>query len=446
MKTNEIYETITNKVIEGMKTAGSWKKLWRSASPVSLEGHFYQGVNLLLLASSNFNSPVWASFNQIRSNGGTVNKGEKGTFVVFTTTLKDTDSDGKESKRWMLKYYYVFNTDQCSWDEKGLAKIQKVSRIPNNLNPDNLSAEEIIKNYPNGPQIEFKTSFNPCYIPALDTVRMPHKVQFDNSPAFYNAYFHEAVHSTGHESRLNREMLGMSASGKESYSKEELIAELGSSYLSALSNNNYDLAFTSAYVASWAKVLQDNISWVVWAASQASKAVNHILGITINSTPEYKTENSNSEVAEERPHYGRKQTIYRLFFAKTPQIARVAQKEAQSIVIPGFESFVFYVHPVLSNASSYWSVTEGYSGVGLNGVHVTKKAAFEDAKAVLDRVGFDHAKKVILEHWSRLGNVYDHRIAEVDVYQKEMDVEEMTNEEIKEFHAIRKMKRMLSVE
>ena len=65
---------------------------------------------------------------------------------------------------------------------------------------------------------------------------------------------------------------------------------------------------------------------------------------------------------------------------------------------------------------------------------------------MLERVGFDQAKKVILEHWSRTGNIYDHRVAEVDVYQKEMDVEEMTNEEIKEFHAIRKMKRMLNAE
>ena len=82
MKTNEIYETITNKVIEGMKTAGSWKQLWSNPSPVSLAGHYYQGVNQLLLACSDYKSPVWASFNQIRSNGGTVNKGEKGTFIA----------------------------------------------------------------------------------------------------------------------------------------------------------------------------------------------------------------------------------------------------------------------------------------------------------------------------------------------------------------------------
>ena len=445
MKTNEIYETITNKVIEGMKTAGSWKQLWSNPSPVSLAGHYYQGVNQLLLACSDYKSPVWASFNQIRSNGGTVNKGEKGTFIVFTTTLKDVDVDGNEKKHWMLKYYYVFNTDQCTFDEKGMARIAKFAEFENHFNPDNLTADEIIKNIPSGPNIEFKTSFHPCYIPSLDTVRMPHKVQFKNSEAYYSAIYHELVHSSGHMSRLNREMTGMSEAGKESYSKEELIAELGASFLNAISGNNYDLAFSSAYIASWAKVLKDNVSWVVWAASNASKAVNYMLGKPLH-TYEEQTENSNCEVAEARPHYGRKQTIYRLFFAKTPQIARVAQKQAQSIVIPGFESFVFYVHPVLSNASSYWSVTEGYSGVGLNGVHVTKKAAFEDAKAVLERVGFDHAKKVILEHWSRTGNVYDHRIAEVDVYQKEMDVEEMTNEEIKEFHAIRKMKRMLSVE
>ncbi len=297
MKTNEIYEQITKQVIEGMKSAGSWEKCWNNPEPISLNGHHYQGINQLLLAFSHFKSPVWASFNQIRQNGGVVNKGEKGSFVVFTKTLSDVDADGNKKNFWMLKYYYVFNTDQCTFDQKGMEKIQKMSQFYSQY-PDNLTAETLIENMPQKPVIEYKTSYSPCYSPALDTVKMPHKVQFKNSQAFYASLYHELIHSTGHELRLKRELLGYSAD-QHAYSKEELIAELGASFLYKITGNDYELAFTSSYIASWLTVLENNTSWVVWAASQASKAVNFILGRPLHTYAEQEESGNSSQQENE---------------------------------------------------------------------------------------------------------------------------------------------------
>ena len=280
--TNLLYQRITNQVIANLEQAGSWQQLWNVPQPVSLGGHTYRGINHLLLSGSSYDSVVWGTFNQIRQNGGAVNKGEKSRLVVFWKKMTDTAADtltGKQERvdKYLLRYYLVFNTDQCTFDAQGMDKIQHLSGASESLfKQRNISAEQIVHLMPDRPKIRTGAFHTPCYIPQLDEIKMPELRYFFNSDAYYGALFHELIHSTGHKSRLNRFQADQ-FSNEASYSKEELVAEMGAAYLCALAGIEPNLDNTRAYIKSWLTVLESNTRWVSWAAIRAQKACDFIV-------------------------------------------------------------------------------------------------------------------------------------------------------------------------
>ncbi len=96
---------------------------------------------------------------------------------------------------------------------------------------------------------------------------------------YYSTVYHEAIHSTGHPSRLNR-ITDIAQFGSESYSKEELIAELGASYLVNTAGLETPLSFgnSAAYIKNWLSALKNDKRLIVAAARKAEKAVRLILG------------------------------------------------------------------------------------------------------------------------------------------------------------------------
>ncbi len=277
-----LYTRITKQIIYNLEQAGSWQKLWQTPQPVSLNDHKYRGINHLLLSTSEFSSPVWGTFNQVRKNGGAVNKGEKSRLVVFwkkTTCLKVDQDTGemKDQAYYLLRYYLVFNSQQCTFDEMGKAKIEALSGASESrFNERFLPAEQIIEGMPDRPKISPGLHQTPCYIPTSDEVRIPDLKYFFNSDAYYSAFFHELIHSTGAKHRLNRFELDQ-FSNEKSYSREELVAELGASYLCTIAGIEPNIDNARAYIKSWLKVLEINPSWIVWAASKAQKACEFIV-------------------------------------------------------------------------------------------------------------------------------------------------------------------------
>jgi len=79
------------------------------------------------------------------------------------------------------------------------------------------------------------------------------------------------------EHRLNRAEGRGNKFGDENYTKEELVAELGSAFLANVAGFS-DLQNTSAYIRNWSGHLRDNHKLIVWAASRAEKAAEYILG------------------------------------------------------------------------------------------------------------------------------------------------------------------------
>jgi antirestriction protein ArdC len=302
MNNTQIYAAITEKIIANLETAGSWMKLWQVPSPVSMNGHYYRGINRLALSSDPYKSRVYGTFQQIRANGGQVRKGEKFTIVVFwKNTVEQDETTGETKKMYLLKFYHVFNSEQADFDEQGIKKIADLQNlVTEKINSKHLEAESIIEGYQGHPEICFSNKDDRAYYaPVTDLISVPDKKYFSNSSAFYRTLFHELRHSTGHPKRLNR-YDGMSNSyGDIPYSKEELVAELCSSFLAGIAHLDLDIRNSAAYIKGWASALRDNQKWIMWAAAKAEKAADHILGNV--SSLVLSEEKTTSEVISEVP-------------------------------------------------------------------------------------------------------------------------------------------------
>jgi len=299
MNNAQIYAAITEKIIANLETAGSWKKLWQIPSPVSLNGHYYRGINRLILSSDPFKSRVYGTFQQIRANGGKVCKGEKATVVVFWKSSIHTDEVTKETKKmFLLRYFHIFNTEQADFDDQGLDKIARLQNLVEERHEEShVDAEQIITGYQNKPDIHFSDKDDRAYYsPMADMISIPKMKYFANASEFYKTLYHEAVHSVGHPKRLNRFDLTSNRFGDEPYSKEELVAELGASFLAEIAHLELNIRNSAAYISGWASKLRDNQKWILWAASRAEKATDYILGI--KSDEQVPLDTSEEEILE----------------------------------------------------------------------------------------------------------------------------------------------------
>jgi antirestriction protein ArdC len=273
----EIYEMVTNKIIESLnKNIVPWHKPWdcNNAPRNAKTKRAYNGINVMLLnceqVIKSYKKNLWLTYKQAIELGGNVKKNEHSTFVIFWNFFKK-DENGFEKTIPLLKYFKVFNIEQC----ENLKLKEDVNEKEFN---DILVCEDVINNMPNKPEVFIGGTDRACYIPSVDKVCMPDKKQFHNEEGFYATFFHELVHSTGHEKRLNRKTIGTSSFGSETYSKEELVAEVGSAMLNSLCGiDSKTIEQSQAYCKSWVKKLKDDKQMIVKAASAAQKAVDFIL-------------------------------------------------------------------------------------------------------------------------------------------------------------------------
>jgi antirestriction protein ArdC len=292
MASIKIYEMVTERVVQKIEDAikaaengenvlAPWHKPWyqNGGLPMNLVSKKpYRGMNVFLLAMMGYASPYFVTFNQAKKLGGKVKKGEKGHPVVFWKWVEiDKDTDGnkldKPKKIPFLRYYTVFNVDQC----EGLE--DKVPAIPTREFNPIAEGDAIIANMPNRPDMTYCEA-RAFYRPATDTVNMPKHELFDGDAEYYSTCFHELVHSTGHASRLDRkEVTDGNFFGSHDYSVEELVAEMGAVFLC----NEIGLASTFdnslAYLKSWLGKLKDDTKMLITASGRAQKAADYILGI-----------------------------------------------------------------------------------------------------------------------------------------------------------------------
>ena len=263
----DIYAEITNRMIAEME-AGEipWKKPWMaSGSAVShTTGKPYSLLNQMLLGKPG----EYLTYKQVQA-------GEKSRFVVFWKWLdKENEETGEVEQIPFLKYINVFHISQC----EGIAA-KHMQTNPNPASPD-AAAEAIITEYVKreGVRLEHRAGDSAFYNPSQDCIVLPMLAQFTETAEYYGTAFHEMVHSTGHAKRLAR--LDTTANfGGEEYSKEELVAEIGSAALVHHAGLETPQSFTNstAYVQNWLTVLKSDKRFIVSAAGKADKAVNYIL-------------------------------------------------------------------------------------------------------------------------------------------------------------------------
>ena len=286
MKTSrkDINQMITDRIIERIKSTGllPWKKPWKSPNevPRSLITHKpYRGVNAFLLHAMGYASPCWLTMNQVNAMGGKVRKGEHACPVVFWKffdEVADTADSPEPNKRYaLLRYYSVFNTEQCEGLPKDKLPVIGVVAPFCHLE----EAERLVNEMPDRPDIRHD-SRRASYSPQGDLVRVPPRHLFTHAAGYYEALFHELTHSTGHSKRLNRKgLMEMQSFGSDAYSQEELVAEMGSAFLCGhcgiLKKTEENSA---AYLKHWLEQLKADPSLLVRAGSQAQKAYDYIIG------------------------------------------------------------------------------------------------------------------------------------------------------------------------
>jgi antirestriction protein ArdC len=288
MKTKDVYQKVTNNILQALeKGVIPWRQPFRSSlSPIPVNystGKAYRGINVFLLnmACFQFNYPTnaWLTFNQARDLGGKVKKGQKSEMVLFwkPTLIKEQSvsesGDLVESTKeiYFARVYRVFNIEQCegitneSIDQTPLPRIE--------------SCEQVYANYPEIKPV-INLGLSAMYIPKLDQIRIPAMQDFISTSDYYATLFHELVHSTGHISRLNREGIASAQrSNLVRYSKEELVAEMGASFLCALTGiDNKQLTENAvAYIQNWLEVFKHDKTMVIKAASLAQEATDYLI-------------------------------------------------------------------------------------------------------------------------------------------------------------------------
>mgnify|MGYP005818250939 CR=1 FL=1 len=285
MKT-DIYEKITNAIIAQIEGTldGEYRTPWISLGgvnyPTSIAGRQYRGVNVFMLsmtaAAKNYSTGVWGTYKAWKKIGAQVQKGERGTSIVFWQRInKETinDTGEKEQSSFMFaKGYSVFNAAQVTGYEPPENKVV--------LNDHDLieNCETLVADYFKREKCTLEIGGDvACFIPAQDTVKVPLPGQFKDIKEYYSTTFHEMGHSTGHKSRLDRDL--RNRFGSQAYAAEELIAELTSAMTCGIMGiEDTPREDHAKYLKHWLQLLKDDKKAIFTAASKAQKATDYITG------------------------------------------------------------------------------------------------------------------------------------------------------------------------
>jgi antirestriction protein ArdC len=282
----DVYQIVTDRIVSLLE-AGTvpWQKPWTDAGvPMNAKSkRKYRGINFWLLLSLPYERHLYLTWDQIKEYGASVKKGEVGHVVLYWKTPRKKEDENENQKQVpILRYYKVFNVSQ-------------ITDLPADFVPPLegkefdpiLECDDIIRSMPGAPEIRHKHK-EAFYHIGEDYINMPKQKSFKSIELYYSTLFHELVHSTGHEKRLNRKSITeMAEFGSELYSIEELIAEMGSAYLSSFTGIQHkNIEHNASYIKGWLGKLINDKRFIVQASGQAQKAVDFIMNQQVDETKE----------------------------------------------------------------------------------------------------------------------------------------------------------------
>lgn len=310
-KTNEVsQDKFITKLIELMDnlTTEKWEVFYKNLNfntPVNgLTHKRYRGGNVIMLLLDMIDNKYplnsYLTFNQIKEAKGMLRKGSHGVPIEFFTTTYKHDDLGTTinetqykkltqeecshyTKRRIMKTYYVFNISQVeNYDEFKINLLEQIQDEFSNTVEQDANYDAVIQNLIDNKALKLESILQgrAFYSPSEDRVSIPQVELFKSSKEYYGTVFHELIHWTGHESRLNRPLQGMN--DRENYAFEELIAEIGSLIINLNNNELENFQNSIVYLKGWLSHTKkdDNTNCentLRKAFIEAQKAVSYIL-------------------------------------------------------------------------------------------------------------------------------------------------------------------------
>jgi antirestriction protein ArdC len=285
MKAADVKTQINERIIKALSEGKiPWLKPWTENGPRNLfSGRAYTGLNRLILGLSPYLLPFWATYRQYLAAGLQVQKGEHGHGIIYmgrtvkTDTKIDENGEETENKKQIrfLKAFVVFNVAQTDYLEKGY-------KLPDlKENPHLLGCDAVIQDYTGRHSIRITSGDRAAYSPQMDSITIPDICRFKTSEHYYATMFHECIHSTG--PRLDRfKRADPVCFGSDMYGREELVAEIGSAYLAALTGIDSSAVIQNqdAYLQNWATAIRADADLVMYAAGRAEKAADFMIGVS----------------------------------------------------------------------------------------------------------------------------------------------------------------------
>jgi antirestriction protein ArdC len=268
-----------------------WRREWQGHQGEHrnlLTGHEYRGMNPLLLELGSLTKagsqvPLWLGGAQAKGEGWFPRKGCTASRIVRPqlNQREEEQADGStEVKAWVsYKIVPVFNAADLvgATDETAATLAQRIaaalSQAPEAREPAARleAAEAVLETW------TVPTAFGGVrafYSPSRDRIAMPAHEAFDSREAFAATWAHEMIHSTGHDSRLKRDLDGGPTA--RSYAREELVAELGAVIVCRRLAIGSEFANHAAYLSSWAGLLQEGPKTLFRVLTDARRAADLI--------------------------------------------------------------------------------------------------------------------------------------------------------------------------
>lgn len=340
-KVTEIRDTMIQAILTRIeKDPLNWSAGWNKVSGNPVNGKTdtaYRGLNSIYLylmsEQHGYNDPRWVTFNQAKALGASIKKGEKSYPVLFyerydkltkkeydpKTTKSMTEEERaeyeRENVRFVLKYYSVFNAAQCvnfpELDKSALLMSEEERANQNEL------IETIIAN--SAAPVNYDGGSRAYYQPSTDSIHLPAIENFHSMQDYYATALHEIAHSTGHASRLNRDLSG--GFGSQSYAVEELRAELACVFMQiehgiTIEGNHIDNH--AAYVQRWLEAAKSDPTVFYKAVRDAGKIADYVDDNYLQAILSDAKEEVTEEIkAEERANVNKLEENVREWYTST---------------------------------------------------------------------------------------------------------------------------------
>ena len=290
MKISKTKEELVNMYIDSLKEGKiPWRERWVSSLNVNgISDKEYKGINQLLLSyvtyKEQYNDNRWFTYYQIKQKGYKLKDAKgKGIPVEFYSVydiknkkkvdFADYERLVNERPETKVNYRLICNTSYV-FNASLIEGVPEQDKYPYDKS---IPANNFIKKIISKLGVKYSERGNEAfYSPTTDEIVLPESKKFYDEYSYYATQLHEISHSTGSKDRLNR---NIDFKDKKSYAREELVAEISSSFLMAklgIIPETEDYNNHKSYIQSWISILEDKPNELFKAINESNKVYDYI--------------------------------------------------------------------------------------------------------------------------------------------------------------------------